>query len=49
MEYERTWDRCLPSVIAFASSQAAREFQREHGGALRTHQEIIAEIQTGTY
>jgi hypothetical protein len=48
-EYERTWDRCLPSVIAFASKQAALKFQSEQGGELRTHEEIMAEVQIGAY
>ncbi len=49
MEYERTWDRCLPSVIAFASRDAAVRFRAEHGGQVRTHHQILAEIQTGVY
>ena len=28
------WDRCLPSVLAFASLESAGAFQREHGGTL---------------
>ena len=49
VEYERTWDRCLPSVIAFGSEAAARKFQGQHGGEVRTHEEILAEAQTGVY
>ena len=49
MEYERTWDRCLPSVIAFASRDAAVRFRAEHGGELRTHAEILSEIRPGVY
>ena len=30
------WDRCLPSILAFASESAAEAFQRVHGGRLRT-------------
>lgn len=48
MEYERTWDRCLPSVIAFASKEAARRFQTQNGGELRTHEQLLAEIRTGS-
>ena len=48
-EYERTWDRCLPSVIAFSSKQAAQKFQSEHGGELRTHEEIVSETRIGAY
>lgn len=35
IEYERTWDRCLPSVIAFASEEDAGSFQAQHGGEIR--------------
>lgn len=30
---ERHFDRCQPSLLAFASEEAARAFVREHGGA----------------
>jgi hypothetical protein len=30
----RSFDRCSPSMIAFAKPDDAREFQREHGGEL---------------
>ena len=43
VEYERTWDRCLPSVIAFGSRRDAAAFQLEHGGEIRTYQELQAE------
>ena len=28
------YDRCMPSLIAFAAEDAARAFVREHGGTL---------------
>lgn len=34
------WDRCLPSVLAFASAEAAAVFQAEHGGARRSFAEL---------
>jgi len=34
------YDRCLPSLIAFRSKQAAEAFAREHGGAVRAFAEI---------
>ncbi len=43
IEYERTWDRCLPSVIAFSSRKDAEDFRLEHGGELRTYAELQAE------
>lgn len=30
----KTYDRCLPSLVAFASRDAALTFQKEHGGEL---------------
>ena len=36
MEY----DRCSPSIIAFASEAAAERFVREHGGKLTTFREL---------
>jgi hypothetical protein len=34
------WDRCLPSILAFASRQAAEWFGAQHGGRLRSFQEL---------
>ena len=34
------YDRCLPSLIAFRSKEAAERFAREHGGAVRRFAEI---------
>ena len=31
---EMHYDRCMPSLVAFASLQRARTYQREHGGRL---------------
>jgi hypothetical protein len=28
------YDRCMPSLVAFASGEAARSFMKEHGGIL---------------
>lgn len=48
-EYERTWDRCLPSVIAFGSRDAAERFRSRFGGELRNHDELTAEVATAVY
>ena len=42
-QYEVTWDRCLPSLIGFASKEDAERLQREHGGSVKTYDEILAE------
>lgn len=34
------WDRCLPSILAFASRASADAFHTQHGGTLRGFQEL---------
>ena len=36
----KTYDRCLPSLVAFAAKDQASEFQKGHGGQLVAFQEI---------
>ncbi len=38
------YDRCLPSLIAFASKARADSFARDHGGELRTFAELQAAV-----
>jgi hypothetical protein len=42
-QYEVAWDRCLPSLIAFSSREAAKKFQGENGGDIKTYEELLAE------
>ena len=42
-QYEVAWDRCLPSLIAFSSRAAAKEFQEENGGDIKTYEEVLAD------
>ena len=35
-----TYDRCLPSLIAFESASAAESFSRRHGGTLRRFEDL---------
>jgi hypothetical protein len=42
-QYSLDWDRCLPSLIAFDSRQAAEAFQRTNGGIVRSYDELLAE------
>jgi hypothetical protein len=37
------YDRCLPSVVAFADRAAAVEFQKQHGGDVQTFAELSTE------
>lgn len=34
------WDRCLPSILAFASAASADTFHVQHGGTLRSFREL---------
>jgi len=36
------YDRCLPSTLAFATHDAAVDFQKKHGGALTTWSDVLA-------
>lgn len=36
----KTYDRCLPSLVAFAANDQASAFQKGHGGQLVAFQEI---------
>jgi hydrogenase maturation factor HypF (carbamoyltransferase family) len=42
-QYQLTWDRCLPSVIAFSTRDAAETFQKQSGGTVRTYAELQRE------
>jgi len=37
----QSWDRCLPSVIAFATREDAQAFQEQSGGSLLTFAELV--------
>jgi nitrous oxide reductase accessory protein NosL len=43
--YGRTFDRCLPSLIAFETAARAREFQRAHGGRLLSLDEASEHVR----
>jgi hypothetical protein len=43
--YYRFFDRCEPSLLAFASEQRAREFAAEHGGTVRQVEELEREVR----
>jgi nitrous oxide reductase accessory protein NosL len=36
------YDRCLPSLVAFADKPAAVEFQKQHGGDVQSFAELSA-------
>jgi len=41
--YQPVFDRCEPSIFAFARREQAEEFARSHGGAVRRLPEILQE------
>lgn len=38
----KTYDRCLPSLVAFAAKEQAMAFQQSHGGQLVGFQVVVA-------
>ncbi len=42
-QYQLTWDRCLPSLIAFKDREAAEAFRQDYGGVIRTYEDILKE------
>jgi hypothetical protein len=43
VQYQLTWDRCLPSLIAFKDREAAEAFRRDYGGVIKTYEELLEE------
>ena len=41
------WDRCLPSILAFATRQAAETFHAQHGGRLQSLREATGAAVVG--
>ena len=39
--YQRAWDRCCPSLIAFSTRAAAEPFARQHGGTVLSYAETL--------
>jgi len=44
--YDRSFDRCEPSLYAFARRADAEEFTRQYGGVVRSLAELAQEIET---
>ena len=45
LPYERMFDRCAPSLIAFADEGQTRAFMAQHGGVLRRLGELEHEVK----
>ena len=43
VQYQLTWDRCMPSLVAFKSRESAESFRRDYGGVIKTYEEILKE------
>ena len=43
VQYQLTWDRCLPSLVAFSSREAAEAFRNDSGGVIKTYAELLEE------
>jgi hypothetical protein len=39
-QYELTWDRCLPSLVAFSSRASAEAFRKEKGGVIKSYDDL---------
>jgi hypothetical protein len=42
----RTYDRCLPTLVAFATRDDAAAYQHEHGGRVLTYQEALDGVRS---
>ena len=42
-QFVLTWDRCLPSLVAFETREEAEGFRRQNGGAVKTYAELLKE------
>ena len=40
----RTYDRCLPTLVAFATEDEAEAYRRQHGGRVVTYQEALQDV-----
>jgi hypothetical protein len=43
-----SWNRCDPSIIAFASKAEAEQFRNEHGGQVETFRQIARSAPKGS-
>ena len=42
---ERVYDRCLPTLVAFASRHDAEAYRQAHGGRILTYDETLASLR----
>jgi hypothetical protein len=44
IQYQLSWDRCMPSLVGFDSESAAQSFSEKYGGTIKSYAELRAEI-----
>jgi hypothetical protein len=45
VEYQRAYDRCVPSLLAFKDEVAARKFLAAHGGRLLSYGQVLESVK----
>ena len=43
---ERVYDRCLPTLVAFATRDGAEAYRRQHGGRVLTYDEALESVRS---
>jgi hypothetical protein len=43
---ERVYDRCLPTLVAFATRDEAESYRQQHGGRVLTYAQAVESIRT---
>ncbi len=46
-QFELSWDRCMPSLIAFRSPINAERFRKRHGGTVKSYALMMLESRPG--
>ena len=41
----REYDRCLPTLVAFKTQQAAQAYQQQHGGRILSYAQALADVK----
>jgi hypothetical protein len=41
----RTYDRCLPTMVAFSSRDEAETYRQQHGGRVVTYNQVLEHIR----
>ena len=48
-QYTLSWDRCLPSLVAFRNRDRAMEFSRQRGGLIKTYAQLLQDLERESY